>query len=601
MDKTDQLYEVISVSDNDIDLNALYDELNKQLFDGRLPKIPVVAMSSTRAGGCTHSTFNRLTQKFVPVKIEMNKRMRYGSLDELKGILAHEMAHVAVEVDNNWFSAKLENDIEGGHGPLFKRAVSAAQAKASFQIPGDRTFKEDDKIYMEGRKNTADVYLMQNREGRYFVIMVKAGAKDRCVFIDPKTHEKYHSPLEFGAHTVALQYPPNFSWADKVAVPEKVLINAQHYGSMMNKYENIALPRALSLRSVAKTVVTVKKLYAVPIEEAKEIMANKPTLALSADEVKKIDDAPFANYPAKEDRSAVRNESINEARFGSINKKQDDITDLYPTFYDRVQAVYNKGGVRFVNETPGKWFFKVHSGTKKSTDYDVVVEWNDLPDHLPELAKDKKLWKTDHTGLNITKLGVEIIDRANIKFSCSCPNFLYGGFKYIATNFTDPDKKLSSKTNTVSGPGEGRPPVKRNPGQHGIGCKHVQAVLDRLPYFSVTLGKHVLEFYRKELIAAEKVGAKALGFVSKRTVAVSKGLGKGKPRQAAQKPVAPSKMPFKDTKTGVAPKSQPPKTVGQQKAQRQPVTQGRPGASKPSTVVNKPKTVSSQIKKPEAR
>lgn len=60
---------------------------------------------------------------------------------------------------------------------------------------------------------------------------------------------------------------------------------------------------------------------------------------------------------------------------------------------------------------------------------------------------------------------------SEIKVSCTCPDFLYGGFKYIGT-------QLSYSTHK-----ENRPPDIRNPRQAGTVCKHVGHILNNIDKF----------------------------------------------------------------------------------------------------------------------
>lgn len=62
----------------------------------------------------------------------------------------------------------------------------------------------------------------------------------------------------------------------------------------------------------------------------------------------------------------------------------------------------------------------------------------------------------------------KVIKNADIKVACSCEAFLYNGYKYI-----------TYKNKSGIDP-ETRAPVKRNPSQKGMLCKHIIAVLNML-------------------------------------------------------------------------------------------------------------------------
>ena len=59
----------------------------------------------------------------------------------------------------------------------------------------------------------------------------------------------------------------------------------------------------------------------------------------------------------------------------------------------------------------------------------------------------------------------EIVQKEDIKIACSCEAFLYQGFKYISYKA---DAGIDK---------EDRPPIKRNPLQKGMACKHILSVL----------------------------------------------------------------------------------------------------------------------------
>lgn len=62
----------------------------------------------------------------------------------------------------------------------------------------------------------------------------------------------------------------------------------------------------------------------------------------------------------------------------------------------------------------------------------------------------------------------EILKDEDVKVACSCDAFLYQGYKFI-----------TYKANAGIDP-EGRVPVKRNPRQQGMLCKHIIAVFHKL-------------------------------------------------------------------------------------------------------------------------
>jgi len=60
----------------------------------------------------------------------------------------------------------------------------------------------------------------------------------------------------------------------------------------------------------------------------------------------------------------------------------------------------------------------------------------------------------------------------NIRLNCTCPSFLYWGYQYLLTVL---DAAIHPET---------RKPVKRNPQERGIVCKHTNRILRVLPFYS---------------------------------------------------------------------------------------------------------------------
>lgn len=67
----------------------------------------------------------------------------------------------------------------------------------------------------------------------------------------------------------------------------------------------------------------------------------------------------------------------------------------------------------------------------------------------------------------------------NIELNCTCPSFLYHGYRYIL------DQMGASLIP------EKRPPVKNNPQQRGVVCKHLNRVLRSFPFYSADLAKRL--------------------------------------------------------------------------------------------------------------
>jgi hypothetical protein len=195
-------------------------------------------------------------------------------------------------------------------------------------------------------------------------------------------------------------------------------------------------------------------------------------------------------------------ENINEATFGDLKKKQKDITQLFPSFFDRVESVRLKGGVRMVKETKDYWEFQIHSGTKEDTWYTVRVWFKGIPEVLRYASKESGAWKSDQSGVNLSKISRQVFYNCDIKFRCFDPSDLYWGFQYVRSQ---PD------VDAINPPPEDRYPIVRNPRLRGAYCKHVQLLLNLLPMYIGTFSKWLKKYYLSDISNAEKF-AKKEGF-----------------------------------------------------------------------------------------
>lgn len=77
-----------------------------------------------------------------------------------------------------------------------------------------------------------------------------------------------------------------------------------------------------------------------------------------------------------------------------------------------------------------------------------------------------------------------LIGASDLDLHCTCPSFLYWGYQYILT-----------KRKAALSP-EKRPPVKRNPRQRGIVCKHLNKSLKAFPFHASDLAKYIRENHK---------------------------------------------------------------------------------------------------------
>lgn len=202
----------------------------------------------------------------------------------------------------------------------------------------------------------------------------------------------------------------------------------------------------------------------------------------------------------------IRHGPIEEATLGDIRRKQRSMNMLFPTFDDRVKNVQLLGGVRLKDMDDDNWHFEVHSGTKKDVWYDCTLHFKNIQDVLEKLVKDRRLWVTDRSRVDLRKLAAAFIDRVDVQVFCSCPAFLYYGSSYILgrpkydAKYTEP---------------ENRPPRRRNPKQYGAVCKHYHNVMKALPFYTGTVAKWLSDVYAPDIARYQKEMIDTLGWFKK--------------------------------------------------------------------------------------
>ena len=113
-------------------------------------------------------------------------------------------------------------------------------------------------------------------------------------------------------------------------------------------------------------------------------------------------------------------------------------------------------------------FFRVPSVTARpSTNYTVKISLVDYPD----IAEDKDLSVQEKVRLAIA---------GDLKISCTCPAYLYFGYKYILT-------QLDSNESDA----EHRFPKIRNPKLNGVMCKHCYIAMQAFPLNWSSIAKDI--------------------------------------------------------------------------------------------------------------
>ena len=192
-------------------------------------------------------------------------------------------------------------------------------------------------------------------------------------------------------------------------------------------------------------------------------------------------------------------DKILEVAHAGIVAKQKSVTRLFPTFNDRVKKIKSNGGLKLIAQKADYWKFKVHSGTKSGTWYAVYLRFKDIESTIHELVLDRRLWVKAGDKVDLRKLAHELMYSNALQVDCSCPADLYWGKQYI---------RSLGKYDAKFGDKETRPPVKRNPKQYGMVCKHLQALFDAYPFYEGTMAKWIRTHYGKIVKRAEDLAAK---------------------------------------------------------------------------------------------
>ena len=210
-----------------------------------------------------------------------------------------------------------------------------------------------------------------------------------------------------------------------------------------------------------------------------------------------------------------------EYTFSQILHKQRSITSLWPNFADKVSKVKSSGGVHLISQFPELWLFGVASASGKG-DYNVMLRFNNIPEMLKKFVPDRRLWNKEEDAIDYNLLGPEVLNKVDIELDCQCLADTYWGMEYIRTQ-----KKAQF------GHEENRPPKIKNPKQYGVACKHIQALLTKLPSYNFTFNGFLKSFYEKDIQKLVEETRKRLGLVKQ----VAKELGKKK-EEVGEEPVS---------------------------------------------------------------
>jgi hypothetical protein len=195
------------------------------------------------------------------------------------------------------------------------------------------------------------------------------------------------------------------------------------------------------------------------------------------------------------------NTIINELTHRDFQGQQQDIVQLFPSFWDRVDVV-SKGGpgngsLTHMGLNPNDntiWEFIVPSGTTKNKSYVVRVKFNDLGGSIKKALKDPSMWLADRSRPNMNNLAREVLFNTDLSLSSDSPGDKWWGHNTIRT---DRDVELDYHNS--------HQPNIRNPGKHGIMGKHAALVMKVLPAYISTMARYLKEEYADLVDAAVKV------------------------------------------------------------------------------------------------
>jgi len=213
---------------------------------------------------------------------------------------------------------------------------------------------------------------------------------------------------------------------------------------------------------------------------------------------------------------------IVEYTYNNVMAKQRSINSLWPKFTDKVSKVRSNGGVNLAHEFPEVWEFEVASGTTPGKKYAVMLRFKNIPEMLKKFVPDRRLWNKEEDAIDYNLLGPEVLNKVDIELDCQCLADTYWGMEYIRTQ-----KKAQF------GHEENRPPKIKNPKQYGVACKHIQALLTKLPSYNFTFNGFLKSFYEKDIQKLVEETRKRLGLVKQ----VAKELGKKK-EEVGEEPVS---------------------------------------------------------------
>lgn len=151
------------VDSRNIDLQKEYDDLNKLLWDGKLPKVQVKFGSKKVGYGHVHGQIERFTGKVIVNYLVISNMYKF-TYRQFKNILAHEQIHV-------WQMGVLKN--RGSHGWDFEREARRINGMGlGFEITVRNG--EDIAVSDQAKANFSKkklIALIINMDGNYSLVL----------------------------------------------------------------------------------------------------------------------------------------------------------------------------------------------------------------------------------------------------------------------------------------------------------------------------------------------------------------------------------------------------------------------------------------------
>jgi hypothetical protein len=179
----------------------------------------------------------------------------------------------------------------------------------------------------------------------------------------------------------------------------------------------------------------------------------------------------------------------------------------------------------------------VHSGTQEGKWYSDKLQFKDMNVLIAHHAADMRLWTENKTHVDLRKLAKAILFDADVKLSCSCPAAQYWGPNYILSK---------PKYDAKYGRQEDRRPKVRNPKEYGMLCKHLQVLINVLPFYITTMATWLKEQFASQIAYIEKDTIKTKGGFKAAAAELKR-------RKEEQPPEAPPEEPKSIEPTPVPP------------------------------------------------